>query len=65
MKLKTINESEIEVDAPIDRNIIINTALFIYLKNCRSALSVVTKLVLAHFFSIGLIEVGKQGQNLQ
>ena len=30
-KLKTINESEIEVDAPIDCNVIINTALFISL----------------------------------
>ena len=30
-KLKTINGSEIEVDAPIDCNVIINTALFIYL----------------------------------
>ena len=28
-KLKTINVSEIEVDAPIDFNVIINTALFI------------------------------------
>ena len=28
-KLKTINESVIEVDAPIDCNVIINTALFI------------------------------------
>ena len=62
-KLKTINEPEIEVDAPIDCNIIINTALFINLfeklSKCPECGGKVyirheakKKKGLAHFFSI-------------